>query len=146
MFTFHCRWCGETYRSVGHPLTHNNLCLGCGVLADDPAVPFVKPPPFDPERAAGDDPLLLEIVRLQKQVDGLERAVQSLFHACFLAREAVHTGAVTDKDKLLGWLDRAMALGVTRGETDDLAHVEGWVNLRAEAANLPEGEIVPVLY
>jgi hypothetical protein len=146
MFTFNCRGCGETNRSVGHPLTHNNLCLACDVLADDPATPFEKLPPFDPERAAGGDPVLLEIVRLQKNVDGLERAVQSLFHACVLAREAVHTGAVGDKAKLLEWLDRAMALGLTQGEYDDLDNVKGWVNLRAEAAKLPEGDFVPVLF
>jgi hypothetical protein len=58
MFTLNCRWCGETNRSVGHLLTHNNLCLACDVLAEDPAL-FGKPPPFDRERAAGADPLLL---------------------------------------------------------------------------------------
>jgi hypothetical protein len=70
-------------------------------------------------------PVAAGVGRLQKKNNGLERAVQSLFHACVLAREAVHTRAVTDKAKLLEWLDRAMALGLTRGETDDLDKVEG---------------------
>ena len=95
------------------------------LLADDPT-PFGKPPPFEPERLAGGDPLLSEIVRLQKRIDGLETAVRSLYHACVLAREAVRTGTVNDKALLLKRMDQAMALGLTRGESDDLARVPGW--------------------
>jgi hypothetical protein len=147
VFTVICRECGESYRSAAHPFTHDNRCLGCGVMVTDRTTSGI-PPRDGRDQPAEEAVLRREFARLQKKIDGLETAVRSLFHACVLAREAVRTGAVSDKTLLLEWLERAMALGLTRGETDDLTRVpgwQGWVNL-ADGPDCPEIDIKPILY